>query len=587
MNDYAETDLIETLSELGLKYRQRGKELQLEKCPFCEQDRPKPSDHFSFKFDEGVFNCIKCGVKGNLYTFRREMGINPWKDKQYKIPDQERVKKYSAQSDDYYKSFERARGIPENVLKKYGVGKVNHERLGTCRTYQYVDIDGAIVNIKYVNANKKMEQESGAQQIYYGMQFIKFDEPVLYITEGEDDCHALVAMGFDNVVSVPGGAKSYSEQMGQVNSRFKKLILFFDNDKVGQEGAEVFAQKAGVWKCFNVILPFKDIRDCLLHGIEFFGIQQLINKAKQFKYSVDVKLRPALNISERLDRFEEDSAKNERGLMFGYDVIDEITGGLRGGDLFSIVANPGCFKTTTLMNILKRSVEKTSSGIVTFFSLEMQIEAEIERELQMYSMFRPYELRKLAKEKKEEWKQIRNMVENHKYNRIYVSEESNVDNDGILKIIERTEEVSGERCILTGIDYLDFVGSKNQKEYDSVKEIMLGIKKIAKTKNIPTIILAQTNRDNKENDDEVGLRSGKGGTAIEATSDFYIGIWRVGERIVGRMSKHRRMVGGEREFPYLSFDIDKKNYLINDIRICERPRNKKDKDYEKNTWNNY
>jgi CRISPR/Cas system-associated exonuclease Cas4 (RecB family) len=587
MNDYNETDLIETLSELGLQYRQKGKELQLEKCPFCENDRPKSSDHFSFRRDDGVFNCIKCGTKGNLYTFRREMGINPWKDKQYQIPNQEIVKSYTKQPETYFKAYEKARGIPESILVKYGVGRASYGSLGECRTYQYVDTDGTVVNVKYVNAKKQMVQEKNARQIYYGMQFIKFDESVLHITEGEDDCHALVAMGFDNVVSVPGGSKSYSEQMGQINSKFKKLILFFDNDKAGQDGAEAFAQKAGVWKCFNVILPFKDVRDCLLHGIEFFGIQQLINKSKQFKYSVDVKLRPALNISERLDRFEEDSLKNERGLNFGYDVIDEITGGLRGGDLFSVVANPGCFKTTTLMNIMKRAVEKTSSGMVTFFSLEMQIEAEVERELQMYSMFPPYMLRKFAKEKKEEWKRIRGMVENHNYNRIYVSEESNTDLDGILKIIERTEEVSGEKCILAGIDYLDFVGSKNQKEYDSVKEVMLGIKRIAKIKNIPTIVLAQTNRDNKESDEEVGLRSGKGGTAIEATSDFYIGIWRSGERIVGRMSKHRRMVGGEREYPYLSFDIDKKNYLINDICICEKPIGGKNKDCEKNTWNDH
>lgn len=577
MDNYTEFDLLDTLVELGINYREHGKEIVLDNCPFCETGRTKKSDHCSFNRSTGVFNCVKCSESGNLYTFRRKLGLDPWKSKNYVIPDQDRVKAYQKQPETYFKAFKTARGIPECVLKRYGVGKASYGVLGVCRTYQYVDTDGTIVNIKYVNAEKKMLQEKNSRQIYYGTQFLDYGKPELYVTEGEDDCHALVSMGFDNVVSLPGGAGSYSEQMGQVNSNFKKIYLLFDNDKAGQEGAEKFSQKAGVWKCWNVLLPFKDARECLLNGCDIFSVQTFINNATQFKYSADTKLRPALHLEERLDRFESDCKINQSGITTGFIPIDDITGGLRGGDLFSIVANPGCFKTTTLMNIIKRCIDKTTSGISIFFSLEMQIEAEVERELQMYSKFEAYELRKMANKKTSEWLEIRSVLEASEYKRIYVSEENNISVDDMLKIIDRTEEVSREKCILVGIDYLDFVKSSSQKEYDSVKEVMLGIKKkIAKKLNIPVILLSQTNRDKKDSNEEVGLRSGKGGTAIEATSDFYLGLWRSGDRVVGRMSKHRRLVGSIKENPYLSFKIDKKNYLINEVCICEKPNSPKE-----------
>jgi DNA primase len=263
MDNFSEMDLYDTLNELGLSYKNSsGSQLQLEKCPFCETDRPKPSDHFAFNRSEGVFNCVKCNHSGNLITFRRDLGLDPFKTKIYRTPDQKKVKTYQEQPPSYFKAYFEARGIPEHVLIKYGVGKAEYGELGTCRTYQYVDTDGTIVNVKYVNKNKEMRQEKDAKKIYYGLQFVDFTKDYLYITEGEDDCHAIVAMGYENVVSVPSGAKMYSEEMGIINSKFKKLYLFYDNDKAGQEGAEKFAQKAGVWKCFNVLLPFKDARDC-------------------------------------------------------------------------------------------------------------------------------------------------------------------------------------------------------------------------------------------------------------------------------------------------------------------------------------
>jgi 5S rRNA maturation endonuclease (ribonuclease M5) len=577
MNQYlppTEIDLEETLSSLGMKYKTSGKELVLERCPFCERDRNKRSEHFSFNRQTIVYHCVKCSVSGNLITFKREMGLEPFEKKVYRQLEQEKVKAYSDQPIDFFQAMADARGIPADVYKKYEVGLFKDATLGMCRVYPFYDIDGKIVNVKYVNREKKMRTESDCKHVYFGLQFIDFTGIELNVTEGEDDALALVAMGFNNCVSIPFGANNYSEEMGRINARFKRINLFYDNDRAGEDGAENFARKAGIPKSWRVILPFKDARDCLKNGLDKTDIEMHIERAYRYEYKQDDKCRPALSFDDRRKRYEKDSKENIDGIKFGYKILDDITGGLRGGDVLTIVANPGAFKTTLLMNMIARGSEYKHDGISIFFSLEMSIEAEFERELCMSSHRPSHKLREMANAKTDEWASMMGEYDNSPLSRVYVSEESRCTVDQIIQIVKNTEATTGIKCILAGIDYIDYIEAQTQNEYLSVKEIMNGIKsKVARGLNIPVIILAQTSRENKDDDSEVGMRSGKGGTGLESASDFMIGLWMSGDNVVGRITKHRRIDSRYTGYknPYLKLDIDSKNYYINDLQITKKP----------------
>lgn len=578
-SEYQEWKLRELLNSLGFIFADRGDELQLSNCPFCEKDRTTGSDHFSFSRESGQYKCVKCEAKGNYFTFRREMGADPFPAKEYRKIDQSRAKEYSEKLPaGYLRSYEEARKIPTSVLEKYGVGFCNHPKLGPCRVYQYWH-NGEIVNLKYVNREKKMLTEYSAMPVYYGTQFLKTDIPCLFVTEGEDDCHVLVGQGFDNVVSIPYGAGSYSEEMGEVNKLFKKIYLLFDNDKSGQDGAKKFVQKAGFWKCWNVILPFKDARDCLKNGIGRTDFLKYIEKAKQFEFDPSVKYRPALSIEKSLDLYEIECRNNERGIKTSYDIIDEITGGLRGGDVFSIIANPGCFKTTVLFNLLSRSVFDMSNKIAIAFSFEMGTESTIERNIQSWTgNERLYHLRRQVKENSQEWQNMKaNILENKSVCNLMITDEPSVSLEGIEKIMDRTEEVTGKQVALIGIDYLDFINESGD-EYERVKKIMVGIKQLMKRKKCAAIIIGQTNRGVLDNDSEIGPRSAKGGTAIEATSDFMIGLWIHDDMVVGRFTKHRRVVGDiQRPNPYLNFHINKRSYTLDSIEYWQPPKKEEGK----------
>jgi len=573
MQDYNEWELIETLRELNFDYTEKGIHIELFKCPFCENDRPKKSDHFSFRRDTGQFNCVKCSEAGNLITFRRKMGVDPFTETIIKTPDQAKVKKISDQPKSYYEMYSNARGISVATLEKYKVGKYLDKKLGMCRTYQYVDQNSLVVNVKYVNKFKQMKTEYRAKKCFYGVQFLDFGKDYLHVCEGEDDVHALVDMGFDNVVSVPYGAGSYSPEMGKINARFKKIYLLFDNDLRGQEGAEKFARKAGVWKCYNVLLPFKDSRECLLNSIDKFGIEKCKENAVKFEYSLDDKTRPALDSKERFDRYVNELKKGG-GIKFGYSVVDGITGGLRSGEVLSIVANPECYKTTLAMNLIIRASQLIESGFVLFFSLEMAVESVFEREVGILQNTTRSEIKTKVDDGYSK-QNIENIVVNG-LSRVMVSDESYINLDEMIKIIKQTEEVREEKCLLVAVDYSDFVTGKGRTEYELIKEVSNGFKsRVCRGLGLAGIMLYQTSRENnKKKTDEVTARSGKGSTAIEAGSDFMLGLWmNKDDEVIGRVMKHRRVSDQwkNERWPYFGLNIPvKKTMYISDIYLANK-----------------
>lgn len=571
MIPYNQYDLTDTLSELNLTYKSVRNEYQLEGCPFCESGRGKKSDHFSFSKDTGQFKCLKCEEIGNLITFRRHMGLDPFKKETFKLPDQSRVSKLREQPKQYYEQYSATRSVSMETLEKYGVGKYRDEKLGMCRTYQYVDLEGKIANIKYINKNKQMKTEYQARKIYYGLQFVDFGKDFLHIVCGEDDVHALIDIGIDNVVSLPFGDKNYTENMGEINKRFKVLYLLLDNDESGQDGAKMFSHKAGVWKCINIFLPFNDARECLQFGIDIFAIEKLKLEGKRFEYTPEDTCRPGLSFEERHQRYIASLVVGD-GLKFGFQLIDDVIGGIRPGEVISVVANPGAYKTTLAMNLIIKMASTLSHGFIMFFSLEMAIESEFERELGIVTGLTRTDIKNFI----DSPHAINPIIEEAKkgLSRIMVSEESYINLDQMKKVIKKTEDVFGEPCVLVACDYSDFVeGRKSGSEYETIKEVANGFKsRLCRSEGLSGIMLYQTNRGTKSSEEEVTARSGKGGTPIEAGSDFQLGLWR-NNGVVGRFTKHRRISdswdGPER--PYFRCVVpNPKTFKITDIHVIDK-----------------
>ena len=131
-----------------------------------------------------------------------------------------------------------------------------------------------VVGIKYRTLDKKCSAEKESATDYLlNWQNVK-DNEYLIIVEGEIDLLSAIEVGFDNVVSLPFGAKNLKciDSQKEWIVKFNKIIIAVDNDDSGKEAEEKIIEKLSVYseKLYKVDLrEFKDFNEVLVNqGIE-------------------------------------------------------------------------------------------------------------------------------------------------------------------------------------------------------------------------------------------------------------------------------------------------------------------------------
>lgn len=248
------------------KYKQYGDELRFNYCPICNKEKDNPD--FSVNINTGEYYCHTTGQGGNiseLENFDFDLkNIKPVKKEPKSNKNFNELMKLRASchlGDDWL-NYLKGRGISEK-----GLGRLC--RLGKNNTMMIPITNGTdVIAIKYRSMNKKMSAESGSQSDYFvNWQNIQ-DRTYLIIVEGEIDLLSAIEAGYDNVVSLPFGAKNtkcIDNQRSWIES-FSKIIIAVDNDEAGLECKEVIKKKLrgaqnkiyevdmGSYKDFNEIL---------------------------------------------------------------------------------------------------------------------------------------------------------------------------------------------------------------------------------------------------------------------------------------------------------------------------------------------
>jgi twinkle protein len=553
-------DFQSYISSLGLPYKESNGEYVFGHCPYCEKDGEKENfSHFYFNIEKQCYYCQKCGEKGGLYKFKLDRGdIQPFVKavtrRTPKVFSENKTLVYD--NDKFYAWYEKERGIKKEVLLKYQVGHMKAH--GTAfMVYQYIDEEGKIRNRKYRSIDKtKMWTEKDADRIYYGLQFVDFKEKGLFIVEGEDDCHALIQVGITNVVSVPYGAGNYTPQMDAINSKFEYLFLLFDCDEKGQEGARKFAEKAGLSKCMNCILPYKDARECVLNGIEFFGFQKIVTEAKPFRCEEIIKA----------SEFSEDVVKDilNPDIALGQPIrskkFNEILGGIRREELTIITGHTGSGKSNFSYNLSRWCSER---GIrVAVFSFENSIKTVIRSMVEIQSGKDIYtwndEEGKYYRNDDVTDAWIRNEIRKLDNNPIWFynqpeTSKGYIDLDTLLSLMDYAVKYYDVWFfVLDHLHYfLKLSESKNptQKMDESLREL----KRWTAAKNTHIALICHPSKTQDSRDGsmvELGLNSGKGTSSISQESDNFIVVSRgsgerEGEALVKILKNRKRGKTGE------------------------------------------
>jgi twinkle protein len=103
---------------------------------------------------------------------------------------------------------------------------------------------------------QRMDPAGGGWGLF-GYHTIPIGSKEVIITEGEYDAMAVYQATNRPAISLPNGCRSLPVEVLPLLEEFDKIILWMDNDAPGREGAELFAKKIGLERCY-LVRPTKD-----------------------------------------------------------------------------------------------------------------------------------------------------------------------------------------------------------------------------------------------------------------------------------------------------------------------------------------
>ena len=240
-----------------------------------------------------------------------------------------------------------------------------------------------------------------------------------------------------------------------------------------------------------------------------------------------------------------------------YRLLDDKIRGVCPGEVMTVVAEPGGFKTAFLQNILMRGARRTGHQSL-LFSMEMPDEKIFERELQIEcgasgrnvegyfgnNSFH-YGIEKFIKTKG---------------SGMTVCSKTRLTLEKMERYIELARQKKGELSVV-GIDFIQLMPGPG-KIFDRIEHNAYGIKTMAKALNVPIVLVSQINVIGRKEKNGIFFSDAKGGGAIEEAADIGLGFYHDKEgSLVCEGLKNRNGAKGWR----LEADIDRESFKFRDF----------------------
>lgn len=368
--EYRNGDAEKFASDVGIKTRNKGEELEFGFCPYCRGGSHNDKFTFSINRRTGQFECKRasCGAKGNMITLAKDFSdrfvlsnevsayfnISNYNNKFKSFKDSHRITESSDRAVDYLKS----RGISEAVAKKYEVTtKSNDDRI---MVFPFKDENGNLTFIKYRNLEyqngkgSKEFTEPKCKPILFGMNHCNFNDcSTLVITEGQIDSLSLAEAGVKNAVSVPLGKNGFTWRPHCWNwmLKFDEIVVFGDcengNVTLAEQIVAFFPKKVRIVRVEDY-LGFKDANEILMNK----GKQALINAVEKAEVNVSLRIK---NLSE-VNGVDYSKMKSYKTYFEQLDAT--IGGGFHEGELIILTGKCGEGKSTFASMILGRMIQQ-------------------------------------------------------------------------------------------------------------------------------------------------------------------------------------------------------------------------------------
>jgi replicative DNA helicase len=221
-----------------------------------------------------------------------------------------------------------------------------------------------------------------------------------------------------------------------------------------------------------------------------------------------------------------DPSKRIKGISTGFAKLDEMTGGLHGGDLVIIAARPSMGKTALALNIAQH-VGMRLKQTVAIFSLEMSRESLLTRMLCAAARVDSQRFR-AGFLSQEERRKLNHALHELVEASLYIDDTSGLN---LMDMHAKLRRLQQEQKIgLVIVDYLQLMSSPGRQENrnQEVSALSRGMKLLGKELNVPMMVLSQLSRavETRQGDHRPQLSDLRESGSIEQDADLVGFIFR-------------------------------------------------------------
>jgi len=480
-------------------------------CPLC-----KSSDAVSVNADSSAY-CFSC----QQYIKEYDMETQPITNGK----QESKVQNFSQQSD-FTEIVDR--NLSENTCKKYGVS-VKTDSMGTITNhyYPYHDKQGSKIATKtrYTKSKEFSVQGNTHQAGLFGEHLFSKNKFII-ITEGEIDCLSAYQMFYTGkyetpVVSIKHGVASAVKDIKnslEWLEQFQNIIINFDNDEQGKEGALKVAELFSPGKCKIMHLPqeFKDASDCLVKNKIQIYTQAFWN-AKRFAPD------GIINANTLFDDIIKPSVQSF--VQYPFEGLNKMTYGLRASELVTFTSGSGLGKTQVIRELIHHLLKQTKDNLGLLMLEEnpvvtskgiMSIEANQRLHLPDVHI------------SKEEWQKHFDATTGS--GRVFLFD--HFGSNTIDNIISRVRYLAkGLDCKYIIIDHVSIIVSDQSHgdERKALDEIMTRLRTLVQETGIAMVVVSHLRRPDGKGHEEgaaTSLSQLRGSASIGQLSDMVIGLER-------------------------------------------------------------
>jgi archaellum biogenesis ATPase FlaH len=336
----------------------------------------------------------------------------------------------------------------------------------------------------------------------------------VFLCEGEFNAISAWDHGIENVVAVTAGAKSFLPQYHEA-LRGHEVVIVFDQDATGQEGAREVARRIGMKQCLNLVLPKpdgekkRDLNEFFLSGGSKEKFESLAEKT-----SVRFDVENVSRIDALLQRALQEDVDETRGLIeFPWPSLQmKLKRGIRGGELIVIGAHPSTGKTTFSLQVCEYNALRQTPSLL--YCLETPA---VDLALRLPQFMFGKKLKSLDSEEKT------TLIQTYANVPLYLAYSSDITKKEIFDTIRASVEMYGLKLVV--FDNLQFSVRSLENETGEISLAIREFKSLAMEYGIVVGVISQPVK-NADKALPPTPQDMKGSQAIASDADRLITLWR-------------------------------------------------------------